>query len=94
MAGEGRPTMDIGIGINSGERLPATSGAITTLATRSSAMPNLRSKSSRSTKNGTRILISQATKDRLTTSIETRLIGEVKVKGRDKSVVICEVKNS
>ena len=39
----------------------------------------------------TRILISQATKDRLTTPIETRLIGEVAVKGREQRVVVHEV---
>ena len=40
---------------------------------------------------GTRILISQATKDRLTTSVATRLVGEVAVKGRREPVVVHEV---
>jgi adenylate cyclase len=40
---------------------------------------------------GTRILISQATKDRLTSGVGTRLVGEVTVKGRREPVVVYEV---
>ena len=87
--------MDIGIGINSGEMIAGNIGANTIMSyTVIGDAVNLGSRIESLNKDyGTRILISQATKDRLTTSIETRLIGEVKVKGRDQRVVIYEVKN-
>jgi adenylate cyclase len=93
--GEGRPAMDIGIGINSGEMIAGNIGANTIMSyTVIGDAVNLGSRiESLNKEYGTRILISQATKDRLTTPVETRLIGEVKVKGRDSSVVIYEVKN-
>jgi adenylate cyclase len=40
---------------------------------------------------GTRILISEATRDRLTIPVETRRIGEVTVKGKTRPVVVFEV---
>ena len=43
------------------------------------------------TKVGTRILISQATKDRLTIDVPMRLVGEAHVKGRKQPVVVYEV---
>jgi adenylate cyclase len=43
---------------------------------------------------GTRILISQATRDRLTRPFSTRRVGEVSVKGRREPVVIWEVLDS
>ena len=43
---------------------------------------------------GTRILISQATKDGLTTPAATRLVGEATVKGRKQAVVVYEVLRS
>ena len=39
----------------------------------------------------THILISQATKDRLTVPVSTRLVGEAHVKGRKQGVVVHEV---
>ncbi|MEZ5319851.1 MAG: hypothetical protein R2752_20785, partial [Vicinamibacterales bacterium] len=40
---------------------------------------------------GTRILISEATRSQLTTPVPTRLIGDVKVKGKSQAVVVYEV---
>ncbi len=91
--GEGQPPMDIGIGINSGEMIAGNIGATTIMSyTVIGDAVNLGSRIESLNKDyGTRILISQATKDRLTTPVDTRLIGDVKVKGRDQSVVIYEV---
>jgi adenylate cyclase len=91
--GEGKPAMDIGIGINSGEMIAGNIGATTIMSyTVIGDAVNLGSRIESLNKDyGTRILISQATKDRLTTPVPTRLVGDVKVKGRDRSVVIYEV---
>ena len=86
--------MDIGIGINSGEMIAGNIGATTIMSyTVIGDAVNLGSRiESLNKEYGTRILISQATKDRLTTPVDTRLIGEVKVKGRDRSVTVHEVR--
>ena len=89
----GRPTLEIGIGINSGEMIAGNIGATTIMSyTVIGDAVNLGSRiESLNRDYSTRILISQATKDRLTTPIETRLIGEVAVKGREQRVVVHEV---
>jgi adenylate cyclase len=92
-ASDGRPTLEIGIGINSGEMIAGNIGATTIMSyTVIGDAVNLGSRiESLNKEYGTRILISQATKDRLTTPVETRLIGEVTVKGREQRVVVHEV---
>jgi adenylate cyclase len=95
-ARDGRPTLEMGIGINSGEMIAGNIGAMTIMSyTVVGDAVNLGSRiESLNKEYGTRILISQATKDRLTTEVETRLIGEVPVKGREQHVVVYEVLTS
>jgi adenylate cyclase len=93
---QGRPVLDIGIGINSGEMIAGNIGssAIMSYTVIGDAV-NLGSRLESLNKDyGTRILISQATKDRLTTPVETRLVGEATVKGRKQPVVVYEVRRS
>ena len=93
---QGRPVLDIGIGINSGEMIAGNIGssAIMSYTVIGDAV-NLGSRLESLNKDyGTRILISQATKDRLTLPVTTRLVGEVTVKGRKQPVVVHEVRRS
>lgn len=93
---QGRPVLDIGIGINSGEMIAGNIGssAIMSYTVIGDAV-NLGSRLESLNKDyGTRILISQATKDRLTRPVATRLVGEVTVKGRKQAVVVYEVRRS
>lgn len=93
---QGRPVLDIGIGINSGEMIAGNIGssAIMSYTVIGDAV-NLGSRLESLNKDyGTRILISQATKDGLTTPVATRLVGEATVKGRKQPVVVYEVLRS
>jgi adenylate cyclase len=93
---QGRPVLDIGIGINSGEMIAGNIGssAIMSYTVIGDAV-NLGSRLESLNKDyGTRILISQATKDRLTLPVATRLVGEVTVKGRKQPVIVHEVLRS
>ncbi len=93
---QGRPVLDIGIGINSGEMIAGNIGssAIMSYTVIGDAV-NLGSRlESLNKEYGTRILISQATKDRLTIDVPMRLVGEATVKGRKQPVVVYEVGTS
>lgn len=90
---EGRSRLDIGIGINSGEMIAGNIGAETIMSyTVIGDAVNLGARlESLNKEYGTRILISEATKRRLTGSFQTREIGAVTVKGRTQAVVVHEV---
>jgi adenylate cyclase len=90
---EGRPVLDIGIGINSGEMIAGNIGSTAIMSyTVIGDAVNLGSRlESLNKEYGTRILISQATKDRLTIDVPMRLVGEATVKGRKQAVVVYEV---
>ncbi len=90
---EGRPTVDIGIGINSGEMIAGNIGssAIMSYTVIGDAV-NLGSRLESLNKEcGTRILIGEATRALLTSPVPTRPVGEVTVKGRAQPVLVHEV---
>jgi adenylate cyclase len=89
----GRPPVQIGIGINSGEMIAGNIGssAIMSYTVIGDAV-NLGSRlESLNKEYGTRILISEATRAHLTIPVMTRPIGEVAVKGRARTVMVYEV---
>jgi adenylate cyclase len=91
---EGRPELNIGVGINSGDMIAGNIGseAIMSYTVIGDAV-NLGSRlESLNKEYGTRILISEATRSRLTVAVGTRAIGEVTVKGRTQPVQVYELK--
>jgi adenylate cyclase len=90
---QGRPTMDIGIGINSGEMIAGNIGSDTVMSyTVIGDAVNLGARLESATKDHhARILISEATRARLTMDVKTREIGPIAVKGKAQQVVVHEV---
>jgi adenylate cyclase len=90
---EGRRPVDIGVGINSGEMIAGNIGseAIMSYTVIGDAV-NLAARLESLNKDyGTRIIISEATRRRLTREYPLRRIGEVVVKGKTQAVEIWKV---
>jgi adenylate cyclase len=92
-AAEGRPALDIGIGVNSGPMIAGNIGSDQIMSyTVIGDAVNLGSRlESLNKQYGTRIIISDATRGRLTGAYTFRALGDVIVKGKTKPVAIFEV---
>ncbi len=92
-AATGRPPLDIGVGINSGEMIAGNIGSDRIMSyTVIGDAVNLGSRlESLNKEYGTRIIISEATRTRLKGRYDLRPLGEVVVKGKTQSVGIFEV---
>ena len=95
-AGEGRPSLDIGIGISTGPMIAGNIGseAIMSYTVIGDAV-NLGARlESLNKQYGTRIIISEATREALPDRYLFRSLGDVVVKGKTKPVAIYEVKEN
>ena len=92
-AAEGRPTLDIGIGINTGPMIAGNIGSNAIMSyTVIGDSVNLGSRLESLNKNyGTRIIISESTRSRLKGTYKFRPLGDVVVKGKSQPVEIFEV---
>jgi adenylate cyclase len=90
---EGRPMLDIGIGVNSGPMIAGNIGSEQIMSyTVIGDSVNLGSRLESLNKNyHTRIIISEATKEQLTGQYELKPLGDVVVKGKTKPVAIFQV---
>jgi len=91
---QGRPTLDIGIGINTGDMVAGNIGSDTIMSyTVIGDAVNLGARLESLNKDyGTRIIISEATRSRLKERYDMQPLGDVVVKGKSKPVAIFEVK--
>jgi adenylate cyclase len=91
---EGKPPLDIGIGVNTGEMIAGNIGSSSIMSyTVIGDNVNLGSRlESLNKEYGTRIIISDATKSRLTGNYDLRPLGDVVVKGKTKSIAIYEIR--
>lgn len=89
-AARGMPPLDIGIGVNSGEMIAGNIGSTSIMSyTVIGDAVNLGARLESLNKEfGTRILISEATRARLTTPVATRAMGAVTVKGKTTAVQV------
>ena len=94
--GQGRPALDIGIGINTGDMVAGNIGSDTIMSyTVIGDAVNLGARLESLNKDyGTRIIISDATRARLKGRYDIHPLGDVIVKGKSKPVAIFEVKTS
>jgi adenylate cyclase len=95
-AARGMAQLDIGVGINSGDMIAGNIGSSAIMSyTVIGDNVNLGSRlESLNKEYKTRIIISDATRARLTASYDLRPLGDVVVKGKSKAVAIFEVKVS
>ena len=95
-AGQGKPQLDIGIGINTGEMIAGNVGSDTIMSyTVIGDAVNLGARlESLNKEYGTRIIISDATRERLKGRYDIQPLGDVVVKGKTKPVAIFEVKST
>jgi adenylate cyclase len=93
-AAESRPQLDIGIGINSGVMVAGNIGSDTIMSyTVIGDQVNLGARlESLNKEYGTRIIISESTRQRLKGRYDIRPLGDVIVKGKTQSVAIYEVR--
>jgi adenylate cyclase len=89
----GLPTVAIGIGVNSGEMIAGNIGsaAIMSYTVIGDAVNLGYRLESLNKECGTRILISEATRAKLSRPVATRPVGEMRVKGRAEPVFVHEV---
>jgi adenylate cyclase len=95
-AAAGRPVLDIGIGISTGDMVAGNIGSDTIMSyTVIGDTVNLGARlESLNKEYGTRIIISDATRAALKGRYDIRPLGEVTVKGKSRAVAIYEVKSS
>ena len=93
---EGRPALDIGIGISTGPMIAGNIGSEAIMSyTVIGDSVNLGARlESLNKEYGTRIIISEATRDALPGRYQFRPLGDVVVKGKTKPVAIFEVKEN
>jgi adenylate cyclase len=93
---EGRPLLDIGIGVNTGDMVAGNIGSDTIMSyTVIGDAVNLGARLESLNKDyGTRVIISDATRIRLKGRYDIHPLGDVVVKGKSKPVAIFEVKTS
>ena len=93
-AAEGRATLDIGVGINSGDMIAGNIGSASIMSyTVIGDNVNLGSRLESLNKDyKTRIIVSEATRARLNGAYDVRPLGDVVVKGKTRPVAIFEVR--
>lgn len=91
---EGKPTLDIGIGVNTGDMVAGNIGSDTIMSyTVIGDAVNLGARLESLNKDyGTRIIISESTRNRLKGRYDIHPLGDVVVKGKTQPVAIFEVK--
>ncbi len=93
---QGKPTLDIGIGINTGAMVAGNIGSDTIMSyTVIGDAVNLGARLESLNKDfGTRIIISESTRAELKGRYDIHPLGDVVVKGKSKPVAIFEVKST